>query len=157
CTPAGARDPGVARGARQALPAFLGRARAKARERDGDTHPRLRRLAVRSEERFFDWVTELVHAQRARLSRIVQREGVREHDALDCVQEAFVSFLELPQARLLVGMPQDSAKLLAILARNIARNRRRRHDYAKRHFVEEELELGLVSDAASADELVAVA
>ena len=48
-----------------------------------------------------------------------------------------MSFLELPQARLLVGLPEDSAKLLAILARNIARNRRRRHDYVKPHLVDE--------------------
>src|SRR5262245_46390070 len=106
-------------------------------------------------ERFFGWVTELVHTQRARLARIVQREGVRADDALDCVQEAFVSFLELPQARLLVGMPSDSAKLLAILARNIARNRRRRHDYAKPHLVEDDGQPALRANGPSADELVA--
>jgi RNA polymerase sigma-70 factor (ECF subfamily) len=106
---------------------------------------------------FFGWVSELVHAHRGRLARIVQREGVREDDALDCVQEAFVTFLELPQARLLVGLPEDSAKLLSILARNIARNRRRRHDYAKPHVVDEELGADLSSDTASADELVALA
>jgi RNA polymerase sigma-70 factor (ECF subfamily) len=87
----------------------------------------------------------------------VQREGVRADDALDCVQEAFLSFLKLPQARLLVGLPADSAKLLAILACNIARNRRRRHDYAKPHIVDEETILGLPSSAASADEVIALA
>jgi RNA polymerase sigma factor (sigma-70 family) len=116
--------------------------------------PELARSAVR-EESFFGWVTQLVHAHRGRLARIVQREGVRANDALDCVQETFVSFLELPQARLLVGLPLDSAKLLAILARNIARNRRRRHDYAKPHLVDEEVGPGLPSDTASADEIVA--
>lgn len=109
------------------------------------------------EDSFFGWVTELVHAHRGRLARIVQREGVRANDALDCVQEAFVTFLELPQARLLVGMPEDSAKLLSILARNIARNRRRRHDYAKLHVVGDEAEVNLRSDTASADEIVALA
>jgi RNA polymerase sigma-70 factor (ECF subfamily) len=110
---------------------------------------------ARREESFFGWVTQLVHAHRGRLARIVQREGVRAGDALDCVQDAFLSFLTLPQARLLVGLPEDSAKLLAILARNIARNRRRRHDYAKPHVVDEELVLRLPSDAASSDEVVA--
>ena len=109
--------------------------------------------SARLEESFFGWVSELVHGHRGRLARIVQREGVREEDALDCVQEAFVSFLQLPQARLLVGMPEDSAKLLTILARNIARNRRRRHDYAKPHLVDEELG----AEGPSADELVALA
>jgi RNA polymerase sigma-70 factor, ECF subfamily len=109
------------------------------------------------EESFFGWVTQLVHAHRGRLAGIVQREGVRADDALDCVQEAFLSFLKLPQARLLVGSPKDSAKLLAILARNIARNRRRRHDYTKPHIVDEEIVLGLPSNAAPADEVIALA
>jgi RNA polymerase sigma-70 factor (ECF subfamily) len=103
---------------------------------------------------FFGWVTQLVHAHRARLSRLVVREGVRADDALDCVQEAFVSFLQLPQARLLVGSPDESARLLCTLARNIARNRRRRHDYARPHVVEEEIVHNLPSDALSSDEVV---
>jgi RNA polymerase sigma-70 factor (ECF subfamily) len=105
-------------------------------------------------EGFFGWVTQLVHAHRARLSRLVVREGVRADDALDCVQEAFLSFLQLPQARLLVGSPEESARLLSTLARNIARNRRRRHDYAKPHIVEDEIVQNLASDALSSDEVV---
>ncbi len=111
----------------------------------------------RHQESFFGWVTLLVHRHRARLVRVVRREGVRADDALDCVQEAFLGFLNLPQARLLVGLPDDSARMLTILARNIARNRRRRHDYVKPHIVEDEVLLGLASDAASADHAIAVA
>lgn len=103
---------------------------------------------------FFGWVTGLVHAHRARLSRLVVREGVRADDALDCVQEAFLSFLQLPQARLLVGSPVESARLLSTLARNIARNRRRRHDYAKPHVVDEDVLQNLPSDALSSDQIV---
>jgi len=114
-------------------------------------------MAAEREESFFGWVTQLVHAHRERLARVVRREGVRASDALDCVQEAFVTFLALPQARLLVGMPEDSAKLLAILARNIARNRRRRHDHAKPHIADDELASELPSDMESADEIVALA
>jgi RNA polymerase sigma-70 factor (ECF subfamily) len=105
-------------------------------------------------EGFFGWVTQLVHRHRARLSRLVVREGVRADDALDCVQEAFMGFLQLPQARLLVGSPDESARLLSTLARNIARNRRRRHDYARPHIVEEEIVQNLPSDALSSDEVV---
>ena len=105
-------------------------------------------------EGFFGWVTQLVHTHRARLSRLVVREGVRAEDALDCVQEAFLSFLQLPQARLLVGSQQESARLLSTLARNIARNRRRRHDYARPHIVEEEIVQNLASDALSSEEVV---
>jgi RNA polymerase sigma factor (sigma-70 family) len=103
---------------------------------------------------FFGWVTGLVHAHRARLSRLVVREGVRADDALDCVQEAFLSFLQLPQARRLVGSPVESARLLSTLARNIARNRRRRHDYAKPHVVDEDVLQNLPSDALSSDQIV---
>src|ERR1700687_6031249 len=86
---------------------------------------------------FHGWVTVLVHQHRARLTRVVRREGVRADDALDCVQEAFLSFLGLRQAPLLVGLPDDSARMLIILARNIARDRRRRHDYARPHIVDD--------------------
>src|SRR5271169_4863689 len=112
---------------------------------------------ARQGDSFYGWVTLLVHRHRARLARVVRREGVRADDALDCVQEAFLSFLGLPQARLLVGLPDDSARLLIILARNIARNRRRRHDYARPHLVDDAIGEGLVSDAASADEVIALA
>lgn len=106
---------------------------------------------------FHGWVTDLVHRHRARLARVVRREGVRADDALDCVQEAFLGFLNLPQARLLVGLPDDSMRMLIILARNIARNRRRRHDYARPHLVDDATVEALASEAASADEVVAAA
>jgi RNA polymerase sigma-70 factor, ECF subfamily len=110
-----------------------------------------------SPDSFHGWVSVLVHRHRARLSRVVRREGVRADDALDCVQEAFLSFLSLPQARLLVDLPDDSARMLIILARNIARNRRRRHDYARPHIVDDATIESLPSDAASADEVIAAA
>jgi RNA polymerase sigma-70 factor (ECF subfamily) len=106
---------------------------------------------------FFGWVTTLVHANRARLARLARREGVRADDALDCVQEAFVSFLGLPQARLLVGQPSDSARMLSVLTRNIARNRRRRHDYARPHVALDASVEQIASDARSADELISTA
>ncbi len=106
---------------------------------------------------FHGWITDLVHQHRGRLARVVRREGVRADDALDCVQEAFVSFLNLPQARLLVGLPDDSARMLIILARNIARNRRRRHDYIRPHIVDDATVQGLASDATPADEVIAAA
>jgi RNA polymerase sigma-70 factor (ECF subfamily) len=106
----------------------------------------------RAPERFRSWVSELVHLHRARLARVVRREGVRA-DVLDCVQEAFLGFLQLPQARLLVDQPEDSARLLVILARN----RRRRHDYVIPHLADDATVLGLESEALSADEIVSTA
>src|SRR5271169_5794846 len=112
---------------------------------------------ARQGDSFYGWVTLLVHRHRARLARVVRREGVRADDALDCVQEAFLSFLNLPQARLLVGLPDDTARMLIILARNIARNRRRRHDYTRPHIVDDATIHGLASEATSADEVVVAA
>ncbi|MGP0057792.1 MAG: RNA polymerase sigma factor [Beijerinckiaceae bacterium] len=106
---------------------------------------------------FHGWVTVLVHQHRARLVRVVRREGLLAEDALDCVQEAFLSFINLPQARLLIDLPDDSARMLIILARNIARNRRRRHDYARPHIVDDTTIESLPSDATPADEVVAAA
>jgi hypothetical protein len=47
--------------------------------------------------------------------------------------------------------------MLIILARTIARNRRRRHDYAPPHMVDDVTIDGLVAETASADEIIAVA
>lgn len=107
--------------------------------------------------RFLGWVTRMVHEQRARLVGLARREGLTAEDALDCVQEAFQSFLVLPQARMLVDAPEDSAKILAVLARNLARNRRRRHDVARPHLSDEVTLGALPADAQSADEIVELA
>ena len=110
-----------------------------------------------TQDGFYAWVTGLVHEHRGRLVRLARREGVLAEDALDCVQEAFISFLALPQARLVVGRPADSARMLSVLARNIARNRRRRHDYARAHVVDDALVQGIPLDAPGADEIVSAA
>src|SRR5215472_13061495 len=82
---------------------------------------------------FLEWVTRLVHTHRGRLYRLARREGLRDEDSLDCVQDAFHTFLLLPQARQLVESDDDSIKLLSVLVRNHARNRRRKHDIARPH------------------------
>jgi len=114
-------------------------------------------LAEGSGAGFFEWVTRLVHQHRARLVRLVRREGLGAEDALDCVQDAFYGFLTLPQARTLVEEPDDSAKLLTVLARNVARNRRRRHDRSRPHLSDEITLDGLPASAPSADQAVAEA
>jgi RNA polymerase sigma-70 factor (ECF subfamily) len=122
----------------------------------GDGIPNLKqeRVIIGAPGRFL-WLGDATGAIAPRPPfRLVVREGVRADDALDCVQEAFLSFLQLPQARLLVGSPVESARLLSTLARNIARNRRRRHDYAKPHVVDEEILQNLPLDAISSDEVV---
>jgi RNA polymerase sigma-70 factor (ECF subfamily) len=106
---------------------------------------------------FLEWVTRLVHTHRGRLYGLARREGLREEDALDCVQDALQTFLLLPQARQLVESNDDSIKLLLVLVRNHARNRRRRHEVARPHDAGDETLARLTAEALPADELIAQA
>lgn len=106
---------------------------------------------------FLEWVTRLVHTHRGRLYRLARREGLREEDALDCVQDALHTFLLLPQARQLVESNDDSIKLLSVLVRNHARNRRRRHEIARAHDSGDETLTLLTAQAMPVDELIAQA
>ena len=106
---------------------------------------------------FLEWVTRLVHTHRGRLYRLARREGLREEDSLDSVQDAFQTFLVLPQARQLVESDDDSIKLLSVLVRNHARNRRRRHEIARPHDSGDETLDVLTSAAVPVDELIAQA
>ncbi len=94
---------------------------------------------------FFAWVTDLVHANRARLFGIARREGLGSEDAFDCVQDVLMHFLDLPEARRLAAVPDDAARLLSVMVRNTARNRRRLHPIAKIHESSPEL-LGALAD-----------
>jgi RNA polymerase sigma factor (sigma-70 family) len=106
---------------------------------------------------FLEWVTRLVHTHRGRLYRLARREGLREEDSLDCVQDAFHTFLLLPQARQLVESDDDSIKLLSVLVRNHARNRRRRHEIARPHDSGDETLAVLTAETLPVDELIAQA
>jgi RNA polymerase sigma-70 factor (ECF subfamily) len=75
---------------------------------------------------FFGWVSDLARQHTRALSGIARAEGLSLDDALDAVQEAFQTFLNLPEARTLVGREQDSRRLLSTIVRNVARNMRRR-------------------------------
>lgn len=82
---------------------------------------------------FTGWVTSLARDHARTLARVARREGLSAEDALDAVQEAFHSFLLLPQARALVDQPDDAHALLVVLVRNVARNMRRRHHRSVPH------------------------
>jgi RNA polymerase sigma-70 factor (ECF subfamily) len=89
--------------------------------------------AARSKGSFVRWVSELARVHSRGLAAAARKEGLGAEDALDAVQEAFQTFLVLPQARSLVEVPKDSASLLGVLVRNAARNMRRRHHRAIPH------------------------
>lgn len=106
---------------------------------------------------FLSWVGRLVHQHRAQLIRVARREGVTAADAFDVVQEAFGTFLSLPQARPLVDAPADAGKLLTTLARNAARNRRRLAALARPHDSDDAALDALPAGAPSVEELIAAA
>jgi RNA polymerase sigma-70 factor (ECF subfamily) len=106
---------------------------------------------------FLAWVGRLVHQHRSSLARVARREGLGADDAFDAVQEAFFTFITLPQARSLVDEPDQSRRLLVVLTRNVSRNRRRLHAVARPHTSEPETLDGLSSDASSVEEVMAAA
>ncbi|MFO0601102.1 MAG: sigma-70 family RNA polymerase sigma factor [Myxococcaceae bacterium] len=68
----------------------------------------------------------LVRRHRAALVRLATSLGLRHDEAVDVVQDGFLSFVERPEWRALATRPVDAERLLAALVRNAARNRRRR-------------------------------
>jgi RNA polymerase sigma-70 factor (ECF subfamily) len=106
---------------------------------------------------FLAWVTRLVHEHRASLARIARREGLVPEDAFDAVQEAFHGFINLPQARALVDEADQSRKLLIVLVRNIARNRRRLHAVARPHATDQQQLEAIATGAPSVDQLIVAA
>lgn len=88
---------------------------------------------------FVGWVSDLARDHTTALARLARSEGLTADDALDAVQEAFQTFLGLPQARTLVGDPDDSRALLSVVVRNAARNLRRRHHRARPHVALDEV------------------
>ncbi|HEX4460764.1 MAG TPA: sigma-70 family RNA polymerase sigma factor [Polyangia bacterium] len=74
----------------------------------------------------------VVREQRAALAGLARRQGLGAEDALDCVHDAFCTFLQLAlRGELAVG--GDYAALLAGIVVNGARNKRRRHHLARPH------------------------
>lgn len=105
---------------------------------------------------FTGWVADLARDHTHALTSVARAEGLRAHEVLDAVQEAFETFLGLPQARVLVGAPEDSRAVMAAIVRNASRNMRRRHHRAREH-VEAALTHEVVDPLPSVDDLLATA
>lgn len=81
---------------------------------------------------FLTWVGTQVHRHREELLRYARRRGLAAEDALDAVQDTFVTFLGLPDAKRLAELASDDGgdviRLLTVLLRNHVANRRRKRD-----------------------------
>src|SRR5581483_5974531 len=77
-----------------------------------------------------DLLSEAVRTERAKLAAIARREGLEGEDAVDCVQDAFCTFLQLAMKG---EAPEKAGAYLSGIVRNAARNKRRRHHVAKPH------------------------
>src|SRR6185295_2985980 len=99
-----------------------------------------------------DTLSSILQTERAELARVARREGLGAEDAVDCVQDALCTFLqlaqrgELPEAR-------AYAAFLAGIVRNAARNKRRLHHLARPHRALDEIDAR--GDAPSGEALVA--
>jgi RNA polymerase sigma-70 factor (ECF subfamily) len=108
-------------------------------------------------EAFSSWVGRLVKEHRDHLLMVARREGLLPEDAFDAVQEAFRTFLTLPAARALVEAHDDSRKLLIVVTRNLARNRRRLATNARPHESDPDLIAALPADAPTVEQLLTAA
>lgn len=98
------------------------------------------------------WVSALARRHTAPLAAIARGEGLTGDDALDAVQDAFVTFLGLPQARKMFNSEEDARGFLSIIVRNAARNARRRQHRA---FSDDDADTDkAVGDAPSVDSLI---
>lgn len=80
-----------------------------------------------TETNFVGWVSELARAHTRPLADVAVREGLTRAEAVDAVQEGFLTLLTLPQARELSHDDEGAKRLMAVIVRNAARNMRRRH------------------------------
>jgi len=110
---------------------------------------------------FLGWVAQLVHIHRQRLLAYARKRGLDADDALDAVQESFVSFLKLPEARAVAREGDDALKLLTVILRHNVQNVRRKATRRRQHvaFDVESLDSGSedsVTIIARAEELARV-
>ena len=100
-------------------------------------------------------LSDLARVARADLVKLARREGASAEDAVECVQDALCTFLQLAQKK---QLPEDAVVWPAYLAgvvRNAARNKRRLHHIARAH---DDLDaLPARADESSAETLVAEA
>lgn len=92
------------------------------------------RKPARTAPGFLTGVAALVHAHRARLLAYARRRGLDAEEALDAVQDSFITFLGLAEAPAIAQDQLQSLKLLTVILRhNVQNQRRKRVRHARTH------------------------
>jgi RNA polymerase sigma-70 factor (ECF subfamily) len=80
----------------------------------------------------FERISSAVRVERGALARVARSEGLAAEDAVDCVQDALCTLLDLAGSGQL-DAGSDWAPILVTIVRNAARNQRRRHFRSREH------------------------
>jgi RNA polymerase sigma-70 factor (ECF subfamily) len=83
-------------------------------------------------EDVLDRLSSVAQRERAGLAGVARQEGLTPEEAVDCVQDALVTFLDLVQSGQ-VDTASEPGPVLVSIVRNAARNQRRRHFRARPH------------------------
>src|SRR4051794_7847879 len=118
---------------KRALATQAGMATMSASRSDGE-------LMLHAPPGFLAWVAQLVHAHRGRLLAYARSRGLDSERALDAVQDAFISFLRLPEARAIAKDSDGSIKMLTVIVRHEVLNQRRKQARRARALAMLELE-----------------
>ena len=92
-------------------------------------------MSLQTMDGTLDRLGVLARNERGRLAAIARAEGASAEDAVDCVQEALCTFLDLAKTKR-SELPENSdewSALLGGIVRNAARNHRRLHANARPH------------------------
>lgn len=95
---------------------------------------------VQAPEDVLERLSRVAQRERAGLAGVARQEGLTPEEAIDCVQNALCTLLDLVQSGQ-VGEGADPAPVLVTVVRNAARNQRRRHFRARPHVEVGTLEL----------------
>jgi RNA polymerase sigma-70 factor (ECF subfamily) len=104
-------------------------------------------------------LTDLIRAQRGMLVRVARREGLSPEDAVEVAQEALSTFLQIIQRGEAPVKSVEWPAFVTTIAKNAARNRRRRHHVAAPHqsIDTDNGSVAFVDESPSAEDLLAEA
>jgi RNA polymerase sigma-70 factor (ECF subfamily) len=105
------------------------------------------------EDDLLDRLSQIARRERSALAALARAEGVTPEDAVDCVQEALCTLLAAARRGAGPAAAEQGA-VLAVMVRNAARNRRRRHFRSRPHDDLDAYPLA-AEDAPATDEIVA--